>query len=252
MKRGHDHEEHDFPQPVEQLRSHIDQHHHRGGREDGPQRDALDSGRRPQAGPGRVAGAAVTRSVQSELTITGSYPRRGECWPYVPRTPATTGASASNPGTVDVVEVFTLAQRDDDGSLTARRVAAELGSPAPRPGSVSRWATPCPRLAMVCRPRQRLPWSAVGISHDGRARRGPAQRGRRPGWPPPAPAHSPPARAWTRRLGHHIHRPTSRVSAVTSTDLTMMVSSRTPSATVKPISVRITSGRVPSVGERAS
>ena len=39
----------------------------------------------------------------------------------------------------------------------------------------------------------------------------------------------------------------SRVSAVTSTDLTMTVSMSTPIATVTPISVRITSGRVPSV-----
>jgi hypothetical protein len=31
-----------------------------------------------------------------------------------------------------------------------------------------------------------------------------------------------------RRLGHHIHRPMSRVSAVTSTDLTMTVSMSTP------------------------
>src|SRR5215470_14277043 len=50
-----------------------------------------------------------------------------------------------------------------------------------------------------------------------------------------------------RRLGHHIHRPMSRVSAVTSTDLTMTVSMSTPIATVTPISVRITSGRVLSV-----
>lgn len=41
----------------------------------------------------------------------------------------------------------------------------------------------------------------------------------------------------------------SRVSAVTSTDRTMMVSSRTPSATAKPISVKVTSGRVASIAK---
>ena len=37
---GHDHEQDDVPQVVEHLGGHIDQHHHRGGGEDGPQRDA--------------------------------------------------------------------------------------------------------------------------------------------------------------------------------------------------------------------
>ena len=36
---------------------------------------------------------------------------------------------------------------------------------------------------------------------------------------------------------------------MTSTDLTMIVSSSTPIATVKPISVRMTSGRVPSIAK---
>ena len=39
-------------------------------------------------------------------------------------------------------------------------------------------------------------------------------------------------------LGHHIHRPMSRFSAVTSTERTTMVSSSTPNATAKPISAR--------------
>ena len=47
-------------------------------------------------------------------------------------------------------------------------------------------------------------------------------------------------------LGHHIHRPTSRLSAVTSTDRTTRVSSRTPKATAKPISANATSGRLAS------
>ena len=48
-----------------------------------------------------------------------------------------------------------------------------------------------------------------------------------------------------RWLGHHIHRPTSRFSAVTSTERTMMVSSSTPKATAKPSSATNTSGRMP-------
>jgi hypothetical protein len=38
-------------------------------------------------------------------------------------------------------------------------------------------------------------------------------------------------------LGHHMCRPMSKVSEVTSTDLTMIVSSSTPNATANPISV---------------
>src|SRR6266536_2102628 len=49
-----------------------------------------------------------------------------------------------------------------------------------------------------------------------------------------------------RLLGHQIQRPTSRFSAVTSTERTTKVSSRTPKATAKPISVMKTSGSVPS------
>ncbi len=45
-------------------------------------------------------------------------------------------------------------------------------------------------------------------------------------------------------LGHHIHRPRSRFSAVTSTDRTMIVSSRMPNATAKPSSVRNVAGIV--------
>jgi hypothetical protein len=48
-----------------------------------------------------------------------------------------------------------------------------------------------------------------------------------------------------RLLGHQIRRPTSRFSAVTSTERTTKVSSRTPKATATPISVTTTSGRVP-------
>ena len=47
-------------------------------------------------------------------------------------------------------------------------------------------------------------------------------------------------------LGHQILPPRSRLSAVTSTDRTISVSSRTPSATATPISARNTSGSVPS------
>ena len=50
-----------------------------------------------------------------------------------------------------------------------------------------------------------------------------------------------------RRLGHQIRSPRSRLSAVTSTDRTMIVSISTPIATQKPISVKITRGRVASV-----
>ena len=50
-----------------------------------------------------------------------------------------------------------------------------------------------------------------------------------------------------RRLGHQIRSPGSRLSAVTGTDLTMIVSISTPMATQKPISVKITRGGVPSV-----
>ena len=45
-------------------------------------------------------------------------------------------------------------------------------------------------------------------------------------------------------LGHHIHRPRSRLSAVTSTDRTMIVSSRMPNATAKPSSVKNVAGMV--------
>ena len=48
-------------------------------------------------------------------------------------------------------------------------------------------------------------------------------------------------------LGHQMRRPMSKVSAVTSTDLTTIVSSSTPSATATPISVNSTSGNVPSM-----
>lgn len=44
--------------------------------------------------------------------------------------------------------------------------------------------------------------------------------------------------------GHHIHRPRSRLSAVTSTDRTTIVSSRMPKATAKPSSVRNVDGIV--------
>lgn len=44
--------------------------------------------------------------------------------------------------------------------------------------------------------------------------------------------------------GHHIQWPRSRLSAVTSTDRTTIVSSRMPNATVKPISVRVVEGIV--------
>ena len=47
-----------------------------------------------------------------------------------------------------------------------------------------------------------------------------------------------------RLLGHHIHRPRSRLSAVTRTDRTTIVSSRMPNATAKPISVRNVDGIV--------
>src|SRR5262245_2054727 len=45
-------------------------------------------------------------------------------------------------------------------------------------------------------------------------------------------------------LGHHIHRPRSRLSAVTRTDRTMIVSSRMPNATANPSSVRNVEGIV--------
>jgi hypothetical protein len=47
-----------------------------------------------------------------------------------------------------------------------------------------------------------------------------------------------------KRLGHHIHRPTSRLRAVTSTERTIMVSSKMPKATAKPSSVRKVAGIV--------
>ena len=57
---------------------------------------------------------------------------------------------------------------------------------------------------------------------------------------------------WCRLLGHQIQRPTSRFSAVTSTERTMKVSSSTPKATAKPISVMNTSGSVPRAANVAS
>jgi hypothetical protein len=47
-------------------------------------------------------------------------------------------------------------------------------------------------------------------------------------------------------LGHHIHRPRSRFSAVTSTERTTIVSSSMPKATAKPSSVRNVAGMVAS------
>src|SRR5262249_7902732 len=101
-------------------------------------------------------------------------------------------------------------------------------------------------------------WSGGGGTFNGvgdfdqiDANRTPAQS-RTPAWRCPevtgvlgAPVTWPDGLA--KRLGHHVRSPMSRLSAVTSTDLTMMVSSSTPMATANPISVKITRGRVPSV-----
>src|SRR5215469_9268326 len=80
-----------------------------------------------------------------------------------------------------------------------------------------------------------------------------------PGFRAPTPGGQVPvralARSWlssagggsgvrARALGHHIHRPTSRFSAVTSSSRTTMVSSRMPTATAKPSSVENVDGMV--------
>ena len=59
-------------------------------------------------------------------------------------------------------------------------------------------------------------------------------------------------RRCARALGHHIHRPTSRVSAVTSTERTMIVSRSTPSATAMPSWVTNVKGSVPSTANVAA
>ncbi len=50
-----------------------------------------------------------------------------------------------------------------------------------------------------------------------------------------------------RALGHRFQRPASRVSAVTRTGRTMIVSSSTLTASVTPVSVRSATGRVAKV-----
>ena len=212
---------------------------------------------RARPGPGQVGAPGSTSPPRPDAAWTSSPPTCARRWPR---------GSTRIP----------TAELNSCAGARPGDAAAGAGRPAPKIKYVTQADIRPPRFVRLLHrlPRGRLPavpraQAARAVGLRGHADRGLGQGARGPGereaegltgrprsraagrrlahvLRPRRPGSSGSSCRCASVLGHHIHRPTSRFSAVTSTERTMIVSSSTPSATAMPSWVKNVSGRVAS------